>query len=249
VWVPKSYTGTDAFPLIIAFHGLGDDCTNFGPATGLQDLSETQNFLYAYPCGWPGLLGNAWNSGTCCNLLGPDDVTFAKLIVSTVQKNYNVNVNKVYAAGFSNGAMMAEILGCVAPDVFHATVSVSGIVELEPGNSGGETACSNHYSNFTQRVSTSNVHGDLDFVVPWTGDALLGFPDVPTNFADWATRNQCQGDPVTTFSKGAYTESTYQDCVGGTTVRVVHHYGGGHEWPSDGDFDTATYVVEFFYQS
>jgi len=249
VWVPKSYTGTTAYPLIIAFHGLGDDCTNFGPETGLQELSETSNFLYAYPCGWPGLLGNAWNSGTCCNLIGPDDVTFAKLIVSTVQQNYNLNVNKVYAAGFSNGAMMAEILGCVAPDVFHATVSVSGIVELEPGNAGGLAACSTAYSKFTQRVSTANVHGDLDFVVPWTGDALLGFPDVPTNFADWATRNQCQGDPVQTFSKGAYTESTYQNCTDGTTVRVVHHYGGGHEWPSDGDFDTATYVVDFFYQS
>jgi len=249
VWVPKSYNGTGAYPLIIAFHGLGDDCTNFGPATGLQDLSETSNFLYAYPCGWPGLLGNAWNAGTCCNLIGPDDITFAKDIVNTVQTNYNLNLNKVYAAGFSNGAVMAEILGCVAPDVFHATVSVSGIVEMEPGNSGGETACSTAYSNFTQRVSTSNVHGDLDFVVPWTGDALLGFPDVPTNFADWATRNGCSGQPVQTFSKGAYTESTYQNCVDGTTVRVVHHYGGGHEWPSDGDFDTATYVVDFFYAS
>jgi len=51
------------------------------------------------------------------------------------------------------------------------------------------------------------------------------------------------------FSKGAYTESTYETCVDGTTVRLVHHYGGGHEWPSDGDFDTATYVVNFFYAS
>jgi len=249
VWVPTGYNGTVPLPLIIAYHGLGDDCTNFGPATGLQELSESSLFLYAYPCGWPGLLGNAWNAGTCCNLIGPDDVAFTKDIVSTVQSNYNVDNTKIYAAGFSNGAMMAEILGCVAPDVFHATVSVSGIVELEPGNSGGETACNTAYGKFTQRVSTANIHGDLDFVVPWTGDAILGFPDVPTNFADWATRNGCQGNPVQTFSKGAYTESTYQNCVNKTTVRVVHHYGGGHEWPSDGDFDTATYVVNFFYQS
>jgi len=151
--------------------------------------------------------------------------------------------------GFSNGAMMAEILGCVAPDLFHATVSVSGIVELEPGNSQGETACDNAYANFTQKISTSNIHGDLDFLVPWTGDMILGFPDVPTNFADWSKRNLCSGSPVTTFSKGAYTESTYQSCEDGTTVRLVHHAGGGHQWPRDSDFDTPTYVVDFFYAS
>jgi len=250
VWVPKSYDGTVAFPVILAFHGLGDNCLNFGPAVGLQELSETQNFLYVYPCGWPGLIGNSWNAGTCCDTLsGVDDITFTKDIVSTMKANYAVNPNKVYATGFSNGAMMAEILGCVARDIFHATVSVSGIVELLPGNSGGLAACSSAYSNFTERVSTSNIHGDFDFLVPWTGDIFLGFPDVPTNFADWSARNACKGDPVVTFSKGAYTENTYENCVNGTTIRLVKHEGGGHEWPSDGDFDTATYVVNFFYQS
>jgi poly(3-hydroxybutyrate) depolymerase len=249
-WVPKSYDGTTAFPVIFSFHGLGDDCLNFGPATGFQDLSETRNFLYVYPCGYPGLIGNAWNAGTCCNTLGNiDDVTFTKDMLALMVQNYNVDLNRVYVSGFSNGAMMAEILGCVAPDIFHATASVSGIVELEPGNSGGEDACSRAYSNFTQRVSTVNIHGDFDFVVPWTGDAILGFPDVPTNFADWSVRNNCQGSAVTTFSKGAYTESTYQHCVNGTTVRVVKHSGGGHEWPRDDDFDTPTYVVNFFYAS
>jgi len=249
VWVPTSYDASKPFPVIIAYHGLGDDCENFGDAVGLKQLSETENFLFAYPCGYPGLLGNAWNAGTCCNLIGPNDIDFTLDIVSTIKSNFNVDNTKVYATGFSNGAMMAEILGCVAPDIFHATVSVSGIVELEPGNAGGESACDTAYKNFTQKISTSNIHGDLDILVPWTGDALLGFPAVPTNFDDWAKRNGCQGDPVETFSKGAYTEQTYEQCTSGTTVRLVHHYGGGHEWPSDGDFDTATYVVNFFYQS
>jgi poly(3-hydroxybutyrate) depolymerase len=249
-WIPKSYDGSRAFPLIFAFHGLGDDCLNFGPATGLQDLSETQNFLYVYPCGYPGLIGNAWNAGTCC--LNPstiDDVELTREMVKTMQANYNVNTSQIFVTGFSNGAMMAEILGCKAPDIFRATASVSGVVELDPGNAQGLTVCDTDYLNFTQRVSTVNIHGDLDFVVPWTGDLFLGFPDIPTNFKAWAARNLCTGSPVVTFQKAQYTESTYQSCVHNTTIRVVKNEGGGHEWPSDSNFDTATYVVQFFYAS
>jgi poly(3-hydroxybutyrate) depolymerase len=33
-------------------------------------------------------------------------------------ENFRVNQSRVYVAGFSNGAMMAEILGCEAADVF-----------------------------------------------------------------------------------------------------------------------------------
>jgi poly(3-hydroxybutyrate) depolymerase len=250
VWVPKSYDGTQPFPVIFAFHGLGDDCLNFGPATGLQDLSETQNFLYVYPCGYPGLIGNAWNAGTCClNPSAIDDVAFTREMLQTMQTNYLVDAKRVFVTGFSNGAMMAEILGCEAADIFRATASVSGVVELNPGNAQGEIACDNAYNQTTHRVSTVNIHGDLDFVVPWTGDFILGFPDIPTNFQDWAERNGCVGSPVVTWSKAQYTEQTYLNCTQQTTVRLVKNEGGGHEWPSDSNFDTASYVVQFFFAS
>jgi len=250
VWVPQSYDGNTDFPVIFAFHGLGDYCLDFGPEIGLQELSETRNFLYVYPCGFPGPIGNSWNAGTCCNTIeNIDDVAFTRGMVGVMETNYHIDHSRVYVTGFSNGAMLAEILGCLAPDIFHATVSVSGIVELEPGNTEGERACDNAYANFTHRVSTANIHGDLDFLVPWTGDLFLGFPDVPTNFVDWSVRNLCSGAPVVTWSKGAYTESTYQNCFNGTTVRLVKHEGGGHEWPRDSDFDTPTYVVDFFFAS
>jgi len=250
VWVPKSYDGTKAFPVIFAFHGLGDNCLDFGPETGLQALSETQNFLYVYPCGYPGLIGNAWNAGTCClNPSSIDDVALTRQMLQTMQTNYAVDAKRVFVTGFSNGAMMAEILGCEAADIFRATASVSGVVELNPGNSQGEIACDNAYKQGNHTVSTVNIHGDLDFVVPWTGDMILGFPDIPTNFKDWAERNDCVGDPVVTWSKAQYTEQTYLNCTQQTTVRLVKNEGGGHEWPSDSNFDTASYVVQFFYAS
>lgn len=67
--------------------------------------------------------------------------------------------------------------------MFQAAASVSGCVELEPGNAQGLAACDKAYANGARNVSVLMVHGDFDFVVPWTGDAILGFPDIPTNFA------------------------------------------------------------------
>jgi poly(3-hydroxybutyrate) depolymerase len=83
-WVPKVYTnGSGPVPLLFAFHGLGDDCLNFGPAvgargasrgcgltrrggTGFQEVAEQKNFIYVYPCSTSGILGSCWNAGMCC---------------------------------------------------------------------------------------------------------------------------------------------------------------------------------------
>jgi len=247
VWVPKSYSAQKASPILFAYHGLGDNCYDFGHSTGFIDLSETENFLFVYPCGTDGLIGTAWNAGTCClNPSSIDDVAFSKSIIAQMDSSFKVDHSRIFASGFSNGAMMAEILGCEAPDFVRATASVAGVVELNPGNEQGLVKCTTDYQQFNKSVSTVNIHGTLDFVVPWTGDAVLGFPPIPDNFAAWGTRNNCQGDPVTTFTKGTFQNYRYENCSRNTIVEVVINYGGGHEWPSETDFDTSPYIVQFF---
>jgi poly(3-hydroxybutyrate) depolymerase len=248
-WVPKSYniSHPSPFPLHLSFHGLGDTCQNFGRATGLRDFTETHNFLFVYPCGSQGLLGTAWNAGTCC--LAPssiDDVGFAKDIVSFMQKNFAVKDENIFASGFSNGGMMAEVISCTAPDVFKATASVSGCVEMEPGNKGGLDACSAAVAKFSQRASTINIHGNFDFTVPWNGDHLLGFPNMPDNFAYWGNRTECTDTPVQTYNKGVYTNQVYQSCMDGAQIELMKVDGGGHHWPRDSDLDTSAYIVAFF---
>jgi poly(3-hydroxybutyrate) depolymerase len=245
-YVPKSYDGSKAVPLVFTFHGLGDDCYSFGHNTGLIDQADDNNFILVYPCGYPGLLGNAWNAGTCCLDGYPiDDVQFTRNMVKYMQANWNIDSSRVFTTGFSNGAFMTEILLCNASDVFVAGVSVSGIVELLPGNSGGESNCNTNYGVLKRMSSLLHIHGDFDIVVPWTGDEILGFPDVPSDFSDWATRNKCDGQPVNTFNSGPYSNQVYQTCGSSTTLELVKHSGGGHEWPSDQYFDTATYAWKY----
>jgi len=248
-WVPKAYniSSPSPVPLHLSFHGLGDTCTNFGHGTGLIDFAESKNFLFVYPCGSEGLLGTAWNAGTCC--LQPttiDDVGFAKDIVTYMKTNFQVLDGHVYSSGFSNGAMMSERLACEAPDVFKSIASVSGVVELEPGNQQGLELCSKEVKNFSVRASAINIHGNLDFTVPWDGDVFLGFPDIPTNFAYWANRTECTGSWVQTYNKGVYTNQVYQTCSDKAQIELMKVDGGGHHWPRDKNFDASAYIVDFF---
>jgi len=243
-YVPTSYDGSKAYPLVFTFHGLGDDCYSFGHNTGMVDQAEHSNFILVYPCGFQGLLGTAWNAGTCC-VSGIDDVGFVRAMIAFMQQNWKIDAARTFTSGFSNGAFMTEVLLCQVADLFAAGASISGIVEMLPGNDGGLAACDSAYAS-ENPASLLHVHGDLDFVVPWTGDFLLGFPDVPTNFARWGQRNKCTGSPVNTFNSGPYSNQVYQTCSASATVELVKHEGGLHEWPSDSYFDTATYIWQFF---
>jgi len=242
-WVPEGYDPNTPVPLLFTFHGLGDDCYSFGHNSGLINQSSTFGFILVYPCGYPGLLGNAWNAGTCClDGYSIDDVQFTRDMAAFMVQNWAIDQSRIFTSGFSNGAFMTEILLCEASDLFLAGAGVSGIVELLPGNSEGEANCDKDYAAVGKFASLLHIHGNFDFVVPWTGDMLLGFPDVPTDYADWGTRNQCVGQPVNTFNNGPYSNQVYQNCASNTTMELVKHDGGGHEWPSDQYFDTPSYI-------
>jgi len=246
VYVPKSYlNSTDDFPVVFSFHGLGDTCENFGHATGFIDLSETRNFLFVYPCGSRGLMGNAWNAGTCC-FTDVDDLGFTRAMVSFLQTNFRVDAKRVFTSGFSNGAMFSEVLACRAADLFKSAASVSGVVEMTPGNAQGLQACTAAFGAFNKSISVLNVHGNADWTVPFTGDAILGFPDIPSDMSAWAERNGCTNSTVQTLNKKPFTNTVWNECRSNVTVELVKNDGGGHEWPETANFDTTTYILQFF---
>jgi polyhydroxybutyrate depolymerase len=47
-YVPSSYDGSTAVPLVIALHGLGDNINNF-QGVGFQVVADTAGFITIYP--------------------------------------------------------------------------------------------------------------------------------------------------------------------------------------------------------
>ena len=207
--------------------------------------------------------GDAWNAGTCC--LQPttiDDVAFARSMVAALSAAHvRFNSSRVWVSGFSNGAMMSEVLGCSAADVFSASASVSGVVELEPGNDGGLSLCDKLISPAraaNRSVAVWHIHGLADTVVPFAGDSLLGFPSIMDDLSRWVQRVGCQQSVnASTLHSGDYSNVVWPNCSSvpsvaspsSLSVQLVENAKGGHEWPSDAHFDTTRAIVDFFFQS
>lgn len=117
VHVPAGLSG--AAPLVLMLHGGYGTGAQAERSYGWDALADQDHFVVAYPDG----LDRAWNSGGgCCGKAARrdvDDVAFLTAVVADVEARVPVDPARVYAAGMSNGAMMAYRLACDS-DVFAA---------------------------------------------------------------------------------------------------------------------------------
>ena len=77
---------------------------------------------------------------------------------------------------------------------------------------------------------------------------MLGFPSVPANMAAWVSRNRCVGAPVQTLNASSWSNQVWSGCGNGnTTVELVKHEGGGHDYsPDPANFITTLYLLKFW---
>ena len=71
---------------------------------------------------------------TCCppaNTLEIPDVQFARDVVGNLSKQLCLDPARIFSTGFSNGAMLSQRIACEASDLFVASASCSGVVELQ----------------------------------------------------------------------------------------------------------------------
>ena len=70
-----------------------------------------------------------WNAGNCCGGArdqNVDDVGFIRQIVANLTRQMNVDRQRIYATGMSNGGLMSYRLACEMSDVFKAIAPVAG---------------------------------------------------------------------------------------------------------------------------
>ena len=119
--------------IVIGLHGFGDTPKRFAYYTGLHNAAR-QNDILVYPqASDPNGPDQkkGWNSSFCCGsgwVNKVDDVDFMVKLVEKVKSDYGVNSDKVYVAGFSNGAFMAQRLITDRPDIFKAAAAQSGTI-------------------------------------------------------------------------------------------------------------------------
>ena len=119
VHLPPHYDRSASVPLVILLHGGEQSPMNFSERCDTNDKADEEGFIAVYPTA----LGfkdetRTWNMGFGFRLayfLNIDDVGFINKLIDTLQQKYNIDSDKIYVAGYSNGGMLAYHLACELP--------------------------------------------------------------------------------------------------------------------------------------
>ena len=112
-YIPAIYNSSNTVPLIFNLHGRGGNSLIAMYQADFRDIADTANFIVVHPKGLPNANGEShWNYGNSTgNDIGFINALYDKLII-----DYNININRVYSVGMSNGGAMSYYLACDMSD-------------------------------------------------------------------------------------------------------------------------------------
>ena len=252
LYKPAAYTGNTPVPLVLNLHGYTSSNAAQLFYGDFRPIADTANFLIVLPNGTMDAQGNRfWNTfGTNSTV---DDVAFISHLLDTLQATYNIDKQRIYSTGMSNGGFMSYSLACELNQRVTAIASVTGSMVQSK-----VIACK------PQRpVPVMEIHGTADATVPYSGAPVSGFISIPTLVATWVTFNKCNSTPTitpvpnTNLTDGCTAERYLYS--GGDKGSTVEHYkitGGGHTWPgaafnvgvTNQDFNASKEIWRFFRQ-
>jgi polyhydroxybutyrate depolymerase len=239
--VPTGYDGSQALPLVFVLHGFGGNAASMVKQTGFSEKADQENFFVAYLNGTQatdaakGVTGTAWNNGLTPELnMTVDDVAFVRELANKLEGQLYVDSRRIYAAGFSNGAMMAHRLGAELSDVLAAVAVVEGTIGLAQPDGTFYTTPSP-----IGPIAMIIVHGKADPNVLYNGGqgtqgaGKLFSKSAADAVAFWTQADGCTGAPQEQTSGGGNViAEDYTACAAGSEVLFYTVVNGEHEWPT-----------------
>ena len=225
VYVPSTYTGDGSGPLLLNFHGFGDDASRHLEMADMRPLAEAENIILVYPQGSPLDTGEShWNPllDSMNNKSDADDFGFIAAMLAELAVNVSYDERRVYATGYSNGAGFVYGLVCYSEGRIAAAAPVSGSMYVEM-----QGDCEPRHP-----VSIAIFNGTEDSVRPYDGYPEILLP-VDDAVSYWRMRGNIMEPPVMSrFDMGRLTveRSLHSGGESGAAVALYKVIGGGHVW-------------------
>lgn len=225
--VPPGAAGRPA-PLVIVMYGSDDKAANFQKYSGFDTVADRENFVTLYP----EAIDGAWNLKSPkpqINGQPADDVGFFRTILDDLVARKIADPKRIYATGFSFGALMSYTLACNLPDRISAIAPVSSamgekqVADCAPGHP----------------LAVMMVDGTSDPVQHYDGQLgshgrLLSVPET-TEY--WRKVDGCSGETAKLLPHLNAHDLTranlvqWTGCSAGTAVQLYRIESGGHCWP------------------
>ena len=231
IYLPSDYTDSTSYPLVILLHAYGMNSDTAELIWGLSQSVDEYQFIYAVPSGTVDQSDSYfWNSNTaCCNFYNStvDDVSYLNQYIESLKESFNVNNNRVYLVGDSNGGFMALEFAYQFPDQIAAAVSSAGASHFYSRNDPDAG------------VHILQIQGTEDTSILYAGGLIQGmtYPGSVATALQWAEYNNCilsgsleDSRDLDPSIPGAETEVTAysQGCKPGASVELWTVEGGGH---------------------
>lgn len=231
IHVPKSYDPGKPTPLVLALHGAAMNGYAMAQFCGMNQASDENGFVVVYPNGTGAGRFLSWNAGVFADGVGSkaDDLAFFRMLLDDLKRLLNIDKQRVYVCGMSNGAMMTYRLASELSDRIAAIAAVGGTMAI-----GTEAPA--------RPVPLIHFHGTSDPLVPY-GTMQTEFPfwlkirSVDQTINAWLKFNGCDSERNVTdvLSKDGdkliVTRQTFGPGRNQSEVVLVKIDGGGHTWP------------------
>ena len=224
LYVPDSYDGDNSVPLVLNLHGGSGTATGHSYVSEMDQVADSAGFIVVYPQGsfvngysyWNSMIATEGSKGTA------DDVGFISILIDEISSNYNIDLNKVYACGYSNGGDMAISLACYLSDKISAVAPVSGLMSFE-----SDSLCKPN-----QTTGVLVINGTADNERPYNGinDYYLS---VDNSLDYWSNYHSADSVVLENFVDGNNNVIEFYTFLNQNGLSLLKHYkiiDGDHVW-------------------
>ncbi len=204
--LPEGYSQEVATPLLINLHGYTGTGASQSAYTFLQDAAFSKGIAYIAPTGSEDSFGSTyWNATTACcdfNNSGVDDVAYIDSLIEKASAAANIDKNRIYLFGHSNGHFMSYAYLCSGTKKIAAVAGLAGAMDPNP------TLCKATPNNIL------HIHGMKDGTILFNGGALFGntYTSAEETVKQWSAINKC--------SVGAETGQELLTSIAGEDVKA-----------------------------
>ena len=207
-------------PLIINFHGFLDHAIN------QKEFSQMDNYAHQNGVGvvYPEGVKRSWNVGKAI-LNNENDIGFVNALIDSVSSKYNIDSDRIYACGFSNGGTFSYELICSLSNKIAAFGSVGGNFSINE-----KRVC-----NIDREIPLIHIHGTKDRLQEYN-KSDRDFLSTIESFNFWVKYNQLDKTIVENITdvhkKDRTTVEKYTFYKNNSDTKVIHFKveNGGHLW-------------------
>lgn len=277
LYLPIGYNAAQRLPMVVMMHGCRQDAETFAAATRMNGIADRERFIVLYP--EQRRLANphrCWNWFNSSSQSGAGEASILSDMIRSLAREYNADPARIYVAGLSAGAAMANNLAVCHADLFAGCALHSGLMFEAAGSTNEALDAMRHGTRGDPIASAQRafeyargktgvmpamvIHGDQDEVVnPVNADKIVvQFEALNRRLAGngEAANESLRVRSHEERSSGGYRYEITDHLRGGRlVVRKVMVRGLGHAWSGGSEQypyndprgpDAAELICDFF---